>query len=80
MLKQFMVMDTGYQYEKNIDIKSNRYNFCFNSFIIFLSDTVRRNNGIVHSFLKKEPGYGDKYFARADYRRKYPEAKIIDVM
>jgi len=51
-----------------------------NSFIIFLSDTIRRNNGIVHSFLKKEPGYGDKYFARADYRRKYPEAKIIDVM
>ena len=51
-----------------------------NSFVIFLSDTVRRNNGIVHSFLKKEPGYGDKYFARADYRRKYPEAKIIDVM
>lgn len=51
-----------------------------NSFIIFLSDTVRRNNGIVRSFLKKEPGYGDKYFARADYRRKYPEAKIIDVM
>jgi hypothetical protein len=51
-----------------------------NSFVIFLSDTVRRNNGIVHSFLKKELGYGDKYFARADYRRKYPEAKIIDVM
>lgn len=51
-----------------------------NSFVIFLSDTVRRNNGIVRSFLKKEPGYGDKYFARADYRRKYPEAKIIDVM
>ena len=51
-----------------------------NSFIIFLSDTIKRNNGIVHAFLKKEPGYGDKYFARADYRRKYPEAKIIDVM
>lgn len=51
-----------------------------NSFVIFLSDTVKRNNGIVRSFLKKEPGYGDKYFARADYRRKYPEAKIIDVM
>ena len=51
-----------------------------NSFIIFLANTIRRNNGIVHSFLKKEPGYGNKYFARADYKEKYPNAKIIDVM
>ena len=50
------------------------------SFITFLADTIRRNNGIVCSFLRPEQQYGDKYFARADYKEKYPNAKIIDVM
>ena len=40
-----MVMDIGYQYEKNIDIKSNRYNFCFNSWSLLLQ--IALNLGII---------------------------------
>ena len=51
-----------------------------NKFITFLADSIRRNNGLVCSFLRPEEQYNDKYFARADYKEKYPNAKIIDVM
>jgi len=51
-----------------------------NPFIIFLADTIRRNNGIVCPFLKNKDGYTKKFLARADYKEKYPNAKIIDIM
>ena len=51
-----------------------------NNFISFLADAIRRNNGIVCSFLRPEQEYGSKYFARVDYKEKYPNAKIIDIM
>ena len=49
-------------------------------FIIFLTDAIKRNNGIVCPFLKNKDGYTKKFFARADYKEKYPNAKIIDIM
>lgn len=51
-----------------------------NPFIIFLADTIKRNNGIVYPFSKDKNGYTEKFFARADYKEKYPNAKIIDIM
>lgn len=49
-------------------------------FITFLSDTIKRNNGIVCSFPNEAIMRSEKWFARADYKEKYPNAKIIDVM
>lgn len=51
-----------------------------NPFIIFLADTIRRNNGIVCPFLNEDLAHSQKWFARADYKEKYPNAKIIDIM
>lgn len=50
------------------------------SFIVFLADTIRRNNGIVCPFTNEAIARSEKWFARADYKEKYPNAKIIDVM
>lgn len=50
------------------------------SFITFLADAIKRNNGIVCSFPNEAIMRFEKYFARADYKEKYPNAKIIDVM
>lgn len=51
-----------------------------NSFISFLADTIKRNNGIVCSFVNEKLVRSQKWFARVDYKEKYPNAKIIDVM
>lgn len=49
-------------------------------FISFLADTIKRNNGIICPFVNEDLARSQKWFARADYKEKYPNAKIIDVM
>lgn len=50
------------------------------SFINYLAETIRQNNGIVCPFVNEDLSRSQKWFARADYKKKYPDAKIIDVM
>lgn len=50
------------------------------SFINYLAETIRQNNGIVCPFVNEDLARSQKWFARADYKKKYPDAKIIDVM
>ena len=50
------------------------------SFISFLANMIKRNNGIVCPFVNEDLARSQKWFARADYKEKYPNAKIIDVM
>lgn len=48
--------------------------------IASLSHTIKNNNGIVCTFINEDLARSQKWFARADYKEKYPNAKIIDVM
>lgn len=50
------------------------------SFINYLAETIRQNNGMVCPFVNEDLARSQKWFARADYKKKYPDAKIIDVM
>lgn len=50
------------------------------SFINYLAKIIRQNNGIVCPFVNEDLARSQKWFARADYKKKYPDAKIIDVM
>lgn len=51
-----------------------------NDLVISLAKIIEEDNGIVCSFPKNDEGFRNKFYAREDYRKLYPNIKIIDVM
>lgn len=48
--------------------------------IDIITKIIPINSGKIVTFPKNQEGYNNKWYARADYKKIYPEATIIDIM